>query len=464
MQVNGEDNQLREDARMNTTALLEKAGALVWGPWTAAVVMLGGIWLSFRTGFPQLPCRWWRLTAGSLLSRRSKKSGISPFQSATAALAGSLGTGNIIGVAAAITAGGAGAIFWMWMAAIPGMAAAYAENVMGMRCRQLAADGRVIGGPMPYMRRLRGGKLMAALWAGLCSAAALCLGNLVQVNSIAVATDDAWGAPPVIVGAVLCTAAAPAILGGARAVTRMTGILVPFMAAAYILACGAVIAINISELPAALARIVREAFCPQSVSGGMLGAMLTGVRRGVFTNEAGMGTSVLIHCTADTDNPEEQGRWSVFEVFTDTILMCTLTALAILTSGADRTARGAAMSTEAFRCLFGSGAEDFCAAATLLFAFATVIGWSCCGERSFAYLFGEGATLWYRAVYVLLIVPGCVMDTAAVWAASDILNALLMLPNLAAVIMLWSREQTSECRIPSRALAVRSVGKLNIRI
>jgi len=179
---------------------------------------------------------------------------------------------------------------------------------------------------------------------------------------------------------VLCAAAAPAILGGARAVTGLTGYLVPFMAVAYTLACLAVIALNIRELPDAFARIIREAFRPESAGGGMLGAMLTGVRRGVFTNEAGMGTSVLIHCTADTDDPEEQGRWSMFEVFADTILMCTLTALAILTSGADRAARGAAMSTEAFRCVFGAGAEDFCAAATLLFAFATVVGWSCCGE------------------------------------------------------------------------------------
>ncbi len=425
---------------MNMTALLEQAGKLVWGPWTAAAVMLGGIWLSFRTGFPQLPVKWWRTTAGTLFSRKERNGGISPFQSVTAALAGSLGTGNIIGVAAAITAGGAGAIFWMWLAAIPGMAAAYAENVLGMRCRRCSGNGEWIGGPMQYMRRLRGGKQLAAVWAGLCSAAALCIGNLVQVNSIAVSAAEAWDVPAAAVGIVLCAAAAPAILGGARSVTRMTGLLVPVMAAAYIFACVTVIALNIGELPSALMRIIREAFHPEAVGGGMLGAMLTGVRRGVFTNEAGMGTSVLIHCTADTDSPEEQGRWSIFEVFTDTIVMCSLTALAILTSGADRIASGAAMSAEAFRCLFGQGAENFCAAATLLFAFATVIGWSCCGERSFAYLFGERATVWYRMVYVLLIIPGCLMETTAVWAASDILNAMLMLPNLAVVILLWSRE------------------------
>lgn len=434
---------------MNFSTLLEQAGSLIWGPWTAAAVMLGGLWLSFRTGFPQRPRQWWRSTAGTLLSRKEKGSGISPFRSATAALAGSLGTGNIVGVAAAITTGGAGAIFWMWLAAVPGMAAAYAENVMGMRFREHTADGHWLGGPMLYMRRVTGGRWLAGAWAALCSAAALCLGNLVQVNSIAAAAGEAWDIPAVVVGLLLCAAAAPAVLGGARSVTGLTGCLVPFMAAAYILACLAVIALNIRELPAAFLRIIREAFRPESVSGGMLGALLTGVRRGVFTNEAGMGTSVLIHCTADTDSPEEQGRWSIFEVFVDTILMCTLTALAILTSGADRIAAGASMSTEAFRCVFGGGAEDFCAVATLLFAFATVVGWSCCGERAFAYLFGERATGWYRAAYVLLIVPGCLMDTAAVWAASDILNALLMLPNLAVVMLLWSREPRPERRISS---------------
>ena len=424
---------------MNITALLQQTGELIWGPWTAAAVVLGGIWLSFRTGFPQLPHRWWRFTAGTLLSRSEKTGGISPFRSATAALAGSLGTGNIVGVAVAITTGGAGAIFWMWMAAVPGMAAAYAENVMGIRFREPSADGW-IGGPMQYMRRLTGGKYLASVWAVLCSAAALCLGNLVQVNSIAVSAEEAWGIPAAAVGLVLCAAAAPAVLGGARSVTGLTGVLVPFMALAYILACTAVIVVNIERLPSVLGRIFTEAFRPESVSGGMLGAVLTGVRRGVFTNEAGMGTSVLIHCTADTSDPEEQGRWSIFEVFVDTILMCTLTALAILTSGADRISAGAAMSAEAFRCIFGGGAEDFCAASTLLFAFATVIGWSCCGERAFAYLCGERAAGWYRAIYVLMVIPGCMMNTTAVWAASDILNALLMLPNLAAVILLWSRK------------------------
>jgi len=434
---------------MNAAALLEQAGKLIWGPWTAAAVVLGGVWLSLRTGFPQLHGRakGQRSTIGTLFSERGKRGGISPFRSAMAALAGSLGTGNIVGVAAAITVGGAGSIFWMWLAAIPGMASAYAENVMGMRYRERTADGRLLGGPMLYIRRVPGGRYIAAAWAGLCSAAALCLGNLVQVNSIAAAAGEAWSIPPAAVGLVLCAAAAPAILGGARAVTGLTGYLVPFMAVAYTLACLAVIALNIRELPDAFARIIREAFRPESAGGGMLGAMLTGVRRGVFTNEAGMGTSVLIHCTADTDDPEEQGRWSMFEVFADTILMCTLTALAILTSGADRAARGAAMSTEAFRCVFGAGAEDFCAAATLLFAFATVVGWSCCGERAFAYLFGEHAARRYRVVYVLLILPGCMLSTAAVWAASDILNALLMLPNLAAVILLWSKEPLPRRRI-----------------
>ncbi len=419
------------------TELAERAGQLIWGPWTAAAVMAAGIWLSGKAGWVQILGirKWWSATVGSFFSKRKDTGGISPFQSATAALAGSLGTGNIVGVAVAISAGGPGAIFWMWLAAVPAMATAYAENVLGIRYRR-REGGKWVGGPMMYMCHGLGWKKLSFVWAGLCALAALCVGNVVQVNSIAAAVGEAWSVPAIVVGVVLALAAAPAILGGARSVTRMTERLVPFMAGAYILACLAVIGINLHRLPEALGRIAGEAFAPKSVGGGVLGTMLVGVRRGVFTHEAGMGTSVLIHCTADTEHPEEQGYWSIFEVFLDTIVMCSLTALAILVSGADSGGTGAAMTAAAFRPVFGGMADSFTALSTLLFAFATVVGWSCCGERSFAYLFGEGAAQWYRAVYVLLILPGCVMNAGAVWAASDILNALLMLPNLAAVLLL----------------------------
>lgn len=437
------------------TELAERAGQLIWGPWTAAAVMAAGIWLSGKAGWVQILGikKWWAATVGSFFSKKKDTGGISPFQSATAALAGSLGTGNIVGVAVAISAGGPGAIFWMWLAAVPSMATAYAENVLGIRYRRRDGAGRWAGGPMMYMRHGLGWKRVSYLWAGLCAAAALCVGNLVQVNSIAAAAGDAWGVPAAVVGVVLALAAAPAILGGARSVTKMTERLVPFMAAAYILACLAVIGINFHRLPAAFGRIVGEAFAPESVGGGVLGTMLVGVRRGVFTHEAGMGTSVLIHCTADTDRPEIQGYWSVFEVFLDTIVMCGLTALAILCSGADGRAQGAAMSAEAFRQIFGGFSGSFSAIVTLLFAFATVAGWSCCGERSFAYLTGERGSLWYRVLYVAMIIPGCIMNTGAVWAVCDILNAFLMLPNLAAVVMLWGKEaEKSPNRIHGRGL------------
>ncbi len=432
------------------TAVLERIGELIWGPWTAAGIMAAGIWLSIRTGWSQLPRKWWHYTAGALLRRDKSSDGISSFQSVTAALAGSLGTGNIVGVAVALSTGGPGAIFWMWLAAVPGMATAYAENVLGIRYRKRMANGQWSGGPMPYIHHALGHRFPSVLWSAVCSAAALCIGNLVQVNSIASAVNEAWHIPPLVTGVVLAAAAAPAILGGARSVTRLTERLVPFMAAIYLLACIAVITLNLSRLPDALWRIISGAFTPAATGGGFLGAMLTGIRRGVFTNEAGMGTSVLIHCTADNATPEEQGQWSIFEVFVDTILMCTLTALAILVSGADSIASGSAMSAGAFRQLFGNHSDSFMALATLLFAFATVVGWSCCGERTFAYLFGEQHTLLYKAVYVLFIIPGCIMNTNAVWAASDIFNALLMLPNLTAVIILWSREPC-EKRLHSRS-------------
>ena len=415
---------------------LERIGGLIWGPWTAGLVLGAGVWLSCRTGWVQITGlkKWWSVTAGSLLRSR-KKEGISPFQSATAALAGSLGTGNIVGVAAALTAGGPGAIFWMWAAAVPSMAVAYAENVLGMQHRRKQPDGRWLGGPMLYMGSLPGMKHLGAVWAGICALGGLCLGCMVQVNSVAVSASEAWDISPLLTGAVLAAAAAPAILGGARTVTRLTERLVPFMAAGYILVCLGVIIINMKRLPGVLTEIFTEAFAPRSVGGGMLGVMLTGIRRGVFTHEAGMGTSVLIHCTADNASPDEQGCWSIFEVFCDTVIMCSLTAFAILVTGADHRGEGAAMTAEAFRPLLGGWAEGFSAAAVLLFAFATVVGWSCCGERAFAFLLGEQAAGWYRLVYVLLIIPGCVMDTGAVWAAADILNAALMIPNMTAVVM-----------------------------
>jgi len=431
------------------TAALEQIGELIWGPWTAAGIVAAGIWLSIKTGWPQLPRKWWRSTTGSLFRREKSGDGISSFQSVTAALAGSLGTGNIVGVAVALSTGGPGAILWMWLAAVPGMATAYAENVLGIRYRKRTSDGLWSGGPMPYIHQAIGHRFPSVLWAAVCTAASLCIGNLVQVNSIASAVDEAWHIPPLMTGALLAATAAPAILGGAQSVTRLTERLVPFMAVIYLLACIAVIIINLPRLPDALRQIISGAFTPAAAGGGFLGSMLTGIRRGVFTNEAGMGTSVLIHCTADNVTPEEQGQWSVFEVFVDTLLMCTLTALAILVSGADSAASEATMSAEAFRQLFGNNSDSFMALATLLFAFATVVGWSCCGERTFAYLFGEQHTLLYRAIYALLIVPGCVMNTNAVWAVSDIFNALLMLPNLAAVIILWSREP-SERRLRSK--------------
>ena len=436
--------------------LLSRAGELVWGPWTVALVIAAGVWLSATNGWLQLrglPL-WWRTTAGTLLRRRvGGTEGVSSFQSTTAALAGTLGTGNIVGVASAIALGGPGAIFWMWIAALFGMMTAYSENVLGILYRRRAADGGWLGGPMLYMERGLGAKWLACCWAVLCSVAAFGVGNLTQINSIASSAGSAWGCPTWLTGAVIAAAAAPAILGGVRALVKVTEKLIPFMACAYLLACAAVLIMRADRIPAAFGSILSGVFTPAAAGGGFLGAMLVGVRRGVFTNEAGLGSSVLVHSSAEVDHPAIQGMWGVFEVFADTILMCTVTALVLLTSGTPVGGQsGAAITAAAFSAVFGRYSGSFVTVALLLFAFATIVGWGCCGERAFSYIAGGKGSMVYRALYVLAIIPGAMLNVDAAWALSDLLNGLMALPNIVAVLLLWRKvaKQTRDYRLRQR--------------
>lgn len=474
--------------------LTERASELLWGPWTVALVLLAGVWFSVTNGWIQLNFpAWIKATFGSMKrigedrrcgkgggstgneadsTKRGKRcerensemkrgGGISPFQSAMTALAGTLGTGNIVGVATALTLGGAGAVFWMWIAALFGMMTAYAENILGILYRRRGEDGSWLGGPMLYMERGLGRKLPAKVWALFCAVAAFGVGNLAQVNSIAHSAEAAWSVPPWLTCAVVAAAAAPSILGGVQSAARLTEKLVPFMAAAYMLACGAVLFINFRGIPAAFGEIISGAFSPSAVGGGAVGAMLVGVRRGVFTNEAGLGSSVLVHASSEVDHPVTQGMWGIFEVFADTIVMCTATALVILTSGAMNVTSadgspldGAELSSAAFSQIFGRFSGSFITAALLLFAFATVIGWSCCGERAFGYLCGTRYSFVYKLAYVILIIPGGLARVRTVWALSDILNGLMAIPNTAAVLLLWKEvaAQTRDYMSMSKAM------------
>lgn len=434
---------------MDIPAFLDRAAEILWGPWTAVGVLLVGLYFSATTGFFQISRAgtWLRETCGTMISprrRHSGEDGISSFQSATAALAGSLGTGNIIGVATALTLGGPGAIFWMWIAAALGSMTAYVENVLGIIYRRRDDKGQWIGGPMIYMERGLNKKWLASAFAVSCTLASIGMGNLTQVNSIAQSAQSAFGIPRWAVGAAVAAMAAPAVFGGITRAARLTEKLVPVMAGLYLLACAAVLIMHIDRVPQAMWRIVSCAFTPAAAGGGALGAMLIGVRRGIFTNEAGLGSSVMVHCCADVDKPETQGMWSIFEVFLDTIVVCTLTALVLLVSGAYGSADaagqpldGAQLSAAGFDGLFGRFSGTFVTISLLLFAFATVIAWSCYGERAFVYLFGTRFTPVYKAVYIAAIIFGSVSGMRAVWAISDLLNAGMMLPNIAAIVILW---------------------------
>lgn len=438
--------------------IIERLSCCVWGPYTVALVMLCGVMITAASGCPQIRVReWMGNTIGKTLKTAGKRTGmpgggekISPFQSATAALAGTIGTGNIIGVAAALSVGGPPSILWMWAAAFAAMGVSCAENRLGVIYRGRDVNGAPLGGPMLYMSKGLGMRRLASAWAGICALAAFGVGNITQVNSISVSAYNAFGCPRWLAGALVCCFAAPAVLGGMSGTVKLTEKLVPFMAAAYIISCTAVIVMNIDRMPDAFAAIFSGILSPRSVSGGITAGMLTGVRRGVFTNEAGMGSSVIINASAEDTDPRSAGCWGMFEVFFDTVIMCTLTALAVITSGAyEKTAgtgRGTSvtMSAAAFEGIYGKYSGVFIACCLLLFAFSTVVSWCVIGERAFCHIAGAGCSRYYRLLYTAAILPGAVLSVDGVWAAADIINACMLLPNILSVAALTFRERKKD--------------------
>lgn len=422
---------------------------VVWGPAMLVFLVAVGFLLSIRIGFFQIRGfgTWWKATFGSLFSKKSREAGkgkISPFGAMSAALAGAIGTGNIVGVATAITMGGAGAVFWMWIAAFFGMATVYAENVLGVLYREKHGD-TYVGGPMYYIRKGLNSKILAAVFAVMCTLASVGMGNMTQSNSVASALEVGFGFSPKIVGAVLTVLVFVIILGGVKRITKITEWLLPFMAVSFILGSVIVIACNFQKLPSAFSEIFSSAFGFDSVSGGFLGygmsrAVKYGISRGVFSNEAGLGSSPIIHAAADTDDPSRQGMWGIFQVFVDTIIMCTLTALCILCTDGHKTGLdGAALGAYAFESVFGDFGTCFVCCSVVLFGFATLITWSYFGERSLAYLTHGKFTGCYRVVYALATYVGCVMNLRLVWEISDTLNGLMAIPNLIALLLLMSK-------------------------
>ena len=418
--------------------------SIVWGPFMLCVMLGVGLLYSLKLRFFQLSGfkKWWKSTIVSAFSsKKSCKKGISPFQAMAAALAGAVGTGNIVGVAGAVTIGGAGAVFWMWVAAILGMATIYAENYLGVLYREKTENG-FMGGPMYYIEKGLGIKGLAIVFSVICTGAALGMGNMTQANSIAGGLENGFGIPCLYSAPIISVLTAIIILGGINRIAAITEKLVPLMAGIYIIAALSVIIININALPAAFQKIILSAFDIKSVAGGFMGcgmakAIKYGISRGVFSNEAGLGTSPVVHAASETNTPVYAGMWGIFQVFIDTIVLCSLMAFAILMTGADEISdNGIEVSTFAFSSSLGEAGKIFLSVSIVLFAFATLISWCFYGESALSFLTGGRFILIYRLLYSAAAFAGCLMNVKLVWEISDTLNGLMAIPNLTALILL----------------------------
>ena len=448
------------------TRINNVVNGFVWGPFGLALLFCTGLWLSIRTVFFQFRRMgyWLRHTIGAIFTNKdvtahtSKEDmAISQFQSMCTALAGTIGTGNIVGVATAIVSGGPGAIFWMWVMALLGMMTSFAENVLGVYYRRRNEKGEWSGGAMYYLTDGLGakpgcktvGRMLAVLFACFCILASFGIGNLSQLNSIAGNLQAAFGVPEAVTGAVLAAVSAVILLGGLKRVAAVAERLVPAMALLYIVGALTVVGVHITAVPAALAAIVKGAFGLRAAGGGIVGyglsrAVTWGFKRGAFSNEAGLGSSVMVHAASNVKEPVQQGMWGIFEVFADTMVVCTLTALVVLTSGfvdldTGRIAAGAAGSAlvgQAFDAVFGTLGSKLIAVCILLFAYSTALGWSCYGCKAVEYLFGAGAGTFYRVLFVALMPVGAVIRLDLAWTLSDTFNGLMMLPNLIGVVAL----------------------------
>ncbi|HHT20168.1 MAG TPA: sodium:alanine symporter family protein [Tissierellia bacterium] len=420
----------------------------VWGPVMLALLVGAGVYLTLRTNFFAILKIGYVMknTLFKMFDKEVRGEGeITPFQAVSTALAATVGTGNVAGVATAIALGGPGAVFWMWISAIFGMTTKFAEVVLSIKYREQTADGRFVGGPMYYLRngiRSKGlGKFLAVLFSIFGGLAAFGIGNMVQSNSVAAALEEAVNVPPLWTGIALAILTALVILGGIKRIGAVTEKLVPFMAAIYILGALFIIILNGAHLPEAFGLIFRHAFTPAAATGGFAGATISiamrrGVSRGVFSNEAGLGSAPIAHAAATTDSPVRQGLWGVFEVFVDTIIICTLTAMAIMVSGLwDSGVSGAALTTQAFNEAIPGGGY-IVSIGIMLFAFSTILGWSYYGERCAEFLFGKGAIIPYRVIWIPAIIIGSIGGLELLWDVADTLNGLMILPNIIGVILL----------------------------
>jgi AGCS family alanine or glycine:cation symporter len=455
----------------------DKVNNFAWGTF-GLILMLGtGLICTVITGFFQITHlrHWFKKTFGIMNSEGriiNDAGALSQFRTFCTALCATIGTGNIAGVATAICVGGPGAVFWMWVAAFFGMMVKYSENVLGMYYRRRNQEGAWSGGPMYYLEDGLGsiknckklGRFLGIVFCIFTVLASFGIGNMGQINKITINFESTFlsdvnlgmfmGLPRVnlMIGVVLMIAVAVILMGGFRRLAAVSEKLIPTMTVAYIVGCLVIILMNISVFPAAIGSIFKFALGPDAVKGGVAGSAIqlalntvkSGCKRGVFSNEAGLGSSVMVHSSSNVREPVVQGMWGIFEVFADTIIVCTLTAFAVLSSGLVDLETGTVLSdqvstalvAEAFSTIFGKAGSAFIAIAILFFAFSTVLGWSQYGSKGFEYLFGTKAIKFYQVVFVVFIFVGATMDLSLAWDLSDTFNGMMAIPNLIGVIAL----------------------------
>ncbi len=425
--------------------------AFVWGPPMLAVFLGTGLFLSARTGFYQVfgVGDWLKSTVFSRKKEKSADGSISQTGALATALAACLGTGNIVGVATALCSGGAGAVFWMCVSAVLGMMTCCCENILGVKYRIKDVFSRWKGGPMQYIERGLGMKGLAGAYALFLTGASLGMGNMTQANSVAQGLSG-FGIPPVASGILLALFVAVSVKGGLKRISAISEKLIPILSALFIIACLVIIGKNAGNLIPCIKNVVKEAFTVRAVSGyGMAKAARYGISRGVFSNEAGLGSSAIIHAAADCENPAQQGKWGIVEVFIDTVLMCSVTAAAILTSGVwspDTSLNGVELCAAVFESVFGRAGGYFLNICICLFAFATLAAWSYYGKSGAEYLFGEKSGNIYNVIYTAAAFAGCVVRLESVWSLSDTFNGLMAVPNIFALFML-SKEASDELKI-----------------